>query len=175
MRTCVLSHFSCVQLFATPWTVAHQAPLSMGFSWQEYWSGWPCLPPWDLPNSGFEPISLTSPALVDGFFTTSATWGIHKATLVFPDTGSEVKSLSRVRLFASPWTGAHLAPLSMDSSRKEYWSRLPCPASGNLPNPGMEPWSPALQAASLPFELPGKLIIYLWRVPMTHFSGSITC
>ena len=71
---CVLSHFSCVQLFATPWTVAHQAPLSMGFSWQEYWSGWPCLPPWDLPNSGFEPISLTSPALADRFFTTSATW-----------------------------------------------------------------------------------------------------
>ena len=51
---CVLSHFSCVWLFATPWTVAHQAPLSMGFSRQEYWSGLPCSPPGDHPNPGME-------------------------------------------------------------------------------------------------------------------------
>ena len=49
-----LSH---VQLFVTPWTVAHQAPLSMGFIRQEYWSGMPCLPPGDLPNPGMEPKS----------------------------------------------------------------------------------------------------------------------
>ena len=48
---------SCVWLFATPWTVTHQAPLSMGFSRQEYWSGLPCPPPGDLPNSGTEPRS----------------------------------------------------------------------------------------------------------------------
>ena len=48
---CVLSHFSCVQLFATPWTVAHQAPLSMGFSRQEYWSGLPFLPPGESSQS----------------------------------------------------------------------------------------------------------------------------
>ena len=48
----VLSHFSRVWLFATLWTVAHQAPLSMGFSRQEYWSGWPCPPPGDLPDPG---------------------------------------------------------------------------------------------------------------------------
>ena len=58
---CVLSHFSHVQLFATLWTAASQAPLSMGFSKQEYWSGLPCPPPWALPNSGIEPIPLISP------------------------------------------------------------------------------------------------------------------
>ena len=54
---------SLVQLFATPWTVAHQAPLSMGFTRQEYWSGLPCLPPGDVPDPGMEPSSLRSPAL----------------------------------------------------------------------------------------------------------------
>ena len=71
--TCVLSLFSHVQLFMTLRTIVHQAPLSMGFSKQEYWSGLPCPPPGDLPNPGIEPESLASPALADGFFTTSAT------------------------------------------------------------------------------------------------------
>ena len=56
---------------ATLWTVAHQTPLSMGFSRQEYWSGLPCPPPGDLPNLGIKPASLMSPALADGFFTAS--------------------------------------------------------------------------------------------------------
>ena len=56
---CVLSHFSRVGLFVTPWTVAHQAPPSMGFSRQEYWSGLPFPSPGDLPNPGIEPRSLT--------------------------------------------------------------------------------------------------------------------
>ena len=56
----MLSHFSCVWLCATPWTVAHQAPLSMGFSWTEYWSRLPCPPPGDLPDPGIEPMSLRS-------------------------------------------------------------------------------------------------------------------
>ena len=60
---CVLSCFSCVQLFVTPWTVAHQAPLSLGFSKQEHWSGLSCPPPGDLPDPGTEPASLMSPAL----------------------------------------------------------------------------------------------------------------
>ena len=55
---CVLSHFDCVQLFVTPGTVAYQAPLSMGFPRQEYWSGLLCPPPGDPPNPGFEPPSL---------------------------------------------------------------------------------------------------------------------
>ena len=70
----MLSCFSCVQLCVTPWTVAHQAPLSMGFSRQECWSGFPMPPPGALPDPGMEPTSLMSPVLADGFFTTSATW-----------------------------------------------------------------------------------------------------
>ena len=58
---------------ATPWTVACQALLSIGFSRQEYWNGLPCSPPGDLPNPGIEPASLLSPALAGEFFITSAT------------------------------------------------------------------------------------------------------
>ena len=68
------SRFSHIGLFVTPWTVAHQAPLSMGFSRQEYWSGLPCPPPDDLPDPGMEPKSLVSPVLVGWYFITSATW-----------------------------------------------------------------------------------------------------
>ena len=64
---CLLSHFSSIWLFVTLWTIA-QAPLSMGFSRQEYWSGLRCPPPGNLPNPGMEPVSLMSPALADGFF-----------------------------------------------------------------------------------------------------------
>ena len=67
----MLSRFSCVQLLATPWTLAHQAPLSMGFSRQDYWSRLPCPPPRDLPDSGTEPTSLVSPALAGQLFTNS--------------------------------------------------------------------------------------------------------
>ena len=64
---------SCLAL-CDPCTAARQAPLSMGFSRQEYWSGLPCLPPNNLPDPGIEPVSLTSPVLAGGIFTTSATW-----------------------------------------------------------------------------------------------------
>ena len=72
LHACMLSRFSRVQLFATLWTVACQAPLFKGFSRPEYWSGWPCPPPEDLPHSGIKPTSLTSPALAGRFFTTCA-------------------------------------------------------------------------------------------------------
>ena len=70
----MLRHFSNVQLLAILWTAAHKAPLSMGFSRQEYWSGLPYPPSGYLPDPGIEPMSLTSPALAGGFFTTSTTW-----------------------------------------------------------------------------------------------------
>ena len=57
----------------------------------------------------------------------------------------KVKSLSRVRLFATPWTVAYQAPPTMGFSRQEYWSGLPFPSPGNLPDPGIEPWSPAFR------------------------------
>ena len=65
---------SCVQLFATPWTVAPQAPLSVEFSRQESWNGLPFPSPEDLPDPGIEPRSLASPVLAGGFFTASTTW-----------------------------------------------------------------------------------------------------
>ena len=63
-------------------------------------------------------------------------------------------SLSPVQLFATPWTGAHQAPLSMKFSRQEYWSGLPFPSPGDLLNPGIKLTSPTLQADSLLSEPP---------------------
>ena len=68
----------------------------------------------------------------------------------------KVKSLSRVQLFATPWTVTYQAPLSIGFSRQEYWSGLPFPSPGDLPDPGIEPGSPTLQAEALTSELPGK-------------------
>ena len=72
----VLSQFSRVRLLATLWTGARQAPLSMGFSRQEYWSGLLCPPPEDLPNPGTEPASLMSLALAGRFFTSTTMPGL---------------------------------------------------------------------------------------------------
>ena len=70
---------SCIQLFATLWTIACQAPRSMGFSRRRYWSGLPCPPPGHLPDPGIKPTSLKSPALAGELFTTSTTWEAHKS------------------------------------------------------------------------------------------------
>ena len=67
MYACLLSHFSLVRLFATLWTVAHEAPLSLEFSRKEYWGRFPCPAPGDLPDSGIKPAS---PVLAGIFFTT---------------------------------------------------------------------------------------------------------
>ena len=68
----------------------------------------------------------------------------------------KVKSLSRVRLFVTPWTAAYQATPSMEFSRQEYWSGLPFPSPGDLPDPGIKLRSPALQADALPSKPPGK-------------------
>ena len=88
----MLSHFSCVQLSATPWTTAHQASLSVRFSRQEYWIGLP----------------FPSPVIKNEVREVS-----------------EVKSFSRVWLFATPWTAAYQTLPSMGFSRQEYWSGVP--------------------------------------------------
>ena len=77
-HVCLVHHIclSSVCFFATPWTVAHQTPLSMGFFRQEYWSGLPCPPSRHIPTPGIEPMSLISPALAGGFFIISTTWEI---------------------------------------------------------------------------------------------------
>ena len=78
MCVCMLSR---LKLFVTPWTITHQAPLSMEISRQEYWSGLPCPPPGDLPDPMIEPTSLTS-TLAGGFFTTSSAWEVLRMTIV---------------------------------------------------------------------------------------------
>ena len=79
----------------------------------------------------------------------------------------KVKSLSRVQLFATLWTLAYQASLSMGFSRQEYWSRLPFPSPGDLPDPGIEPGSPTLEADALTSEPPGKPKTTIFR-PYLH-------
>ena len=71
---------------------------------------------------------------------------------------------SHVRLFATPWTVAHWAPLSMGFSRQDYWSGLPCPSPGDQPDPGIEPGSLALQWGSLPLHRMGRPVCSLFHV-----------
>ena len=77
---------------------------------------------------------------------------INTGGLLFVKKVKKVKSLSRVQLFATPWTVAHQAPPPMGFSRQEYWNGLPFPSPGDLPDPGIEPRSPALQADTLTSE-----------------------
>ena len=109
-----LSH---VQLVATPWTAAYQAPLSIGFSSQEYWSGLP----FPSPGESSRPRDRTQ---------VSCTGGRR-----FQCMKVKVKSLSHVRPSATPWIAAHQAPLSMGFSRQEYWSGVPLPSPGESSRP----------------------------------------
>ena len=130
MYCCCNVMLSYVWLSATLWAVACQAPLSMEFSRQEYWSVLPYLTLGDLPNPGIEPTSSASAAL---------------ACMV-------LSRFSCIQLSVILWTVARQAPLFMGFSRQEYWSVLPCPPPGDLPNPGMDavfPVTSALQVCIL--------------------------
>ena len=85
-------------------------------------------------------------------------WGtfFNKHNFINADVLCYAYSLSHGQLFVTPWSVAHQAPLSMGFPWQEYWSGLPCTPPGDLPNPGIELGSPALQADSLPAESPGK-------------------
>ena len=109
-RTSSPSRSVCLTLCDPIWTVTHWAPLCLGFSKQDYWSGLSIPSPGDLPDPR---IKSTVPALVK----------------------VKVKPLSRVQLLATPWTVTHQAPPSMGFSRQEYWSGLPFPSPGDLPDP----------------------------------------
>ena len=93
---------------------------------------------------------------------------IHACTLLESPSQSRfiecvLSHFSHVRFFVTLWTVARQATLSMGLSRQEYWSGLPCPPLGDLPDPGIEPRSPALQADSLPSELQGKLTLIILK------------
>ena len=85
----------------------------------------------------------------------------------------KVKSLSCVRLFATPWTVAYQAPLSMGFSRQECWSGLPFPSPGDIPNPGIKLRSPALQADTFPSEPPVNINRSIW--PCLRNNSSVLC
>ena len=98
----VLSCFSHAQLFAIPWTEAHQAPLSMGFSRQEYWSGWSFPSPGDLPSPGSKNVSLPFPALAGRFFTPSATW----------EASMFIRGRQKIMVMESVWVGISASPFT---------------------------------------------------------------
>ena len=81
----------------------------------------------------------------------------------------KVKSLSRVQLFATQWSVAYEAPQSMGFSRQEYWSGLPFPSPGDLPDPGIKPRSPTLQGDALPSEPPGKIMLKILRARLQQY------
>ena len=160
-----------VWLFATLWIVAHQAPPSLGFSRQEYWSGLPLLSP-ELPHDPTIPLlginlkkmktlfwkDICTPMFITALFTIAKIWKQSKC----PPTDEWIKQLwctwkwksfSRVWLLSTQWTAACQAPLSMELSKQEYWSGWPFPSPGDLPNPEIEPQSSTLQADSLPSDL----------------------
>ena len=96
----------------------------------------------------------------------------------------KVKPLSPVRPCVTAWTAAHQVPPSIGFSRQEYWSGVPSPSPGDLPDPGIEPQSPALQADALPSELPGRptalvgvpspaQVLYTQRLTRRHSPGDV--
>ena len=84
-----------------------------------------------------------------------------------------VKSLGCVLLFWTPWTVAYQAPPSVEFSRQEYWSGVSFPSPGDLPNPGIEPGSPALQADALPPELP-MAAPFIEKITLSPLYSSVT-
>ena len=136
---------SRVRLLATPWTAAYQAPPSMGFSRQEYWSGVPLPSP--LTCLCYAKSLQSRPTLCDsrdGSPPGSPVPGILQArtlewvAISFSNAWKWkgiVKSLSCVRLLATPWTAAYQAPPSMGFSRQEYWSGVPLPSPTNMSRP----------------------------------------
>ena len=136
---------SCVRLFETPWTVAYQGSPSTEFSRQEYWSGLP----------------FPSPVLT----LKNVLCLLVQKCLNIQETHTHIQTCVHAHLhqfFVTPWTVAHQAPLSMEFSRQEYWSGLPFPSPGNLPDSGIELMSPALADGFFTTVPPGNPI-YRYR------------
>ena len=156
---CVPSHFSRVRLFVTVWTLVCQAPLSMGFSRWDYWSGLLCPPPGDLPNPGMEPKSFMSPALAGGFFTTSATW--EALVSVFSEHSFSGVSLA----FLSRVCWVHLGKVIRQCCLQGPLSSC---CEGCLPLHDMVPDS----EIPLPFSFNFGFIFFLFSFPVVTYTCS---
>ena len=139
--------------------IAHQAPLFVGFP-REHWSGLPFLSLGDLSDPGMKPVS---PAPQVDSLPLS-----HQGSPAIGVCCVLVTKLSPT--LATPRTVACQAPLSMGFTRQEYWSGFPFPSPGDLPDPGIEPRSPALQADSLPTELQRKP--HIWYMSLIAEKSS---
>ena len=159
----------------------HCNPLALDLVSVEGFLSWACSPitehilkEWDGATSsekkvaGLDSLSLAwwgEPATASmvqlGLRSCLAVYTGHWLGVRALKTAEWVKLLSCVRLFATPWTVYYQAPPSMGFSRQEYWSGLPFPSPGDLPDPGIEPRSPALLADALLSELPGKSLRHL--------------
>ena len=172
-------------LTVTPWTAAHQAPLSRGFSRQEYWSGLPLSPPGDLPKPGIKPTSPVSSALqVDSLLSEGESHSVVSDSLLphglcspwdSPGQNTGVGSLSHLQgIFPTQGSNPglpHCRWILYQLSHKGIprileWVAYPSPA--DLPDPGTKLGSPATQADSLPTELSGKP-----SIPGVRFNSKI--
>ena len=160
MLLLLLSRFSRVWLCATPLMAARQAPPSLLFSREEHWSGLPFPSP--LQSMGLDKYIITWilhwSSIQNSFIFLNF---LYVSQPSFPPSQPLLLLLllshfSPVWLFATPWTVVSLAPPSMGFSRQEYWSGVPLPSPGDLPDPGIEPGSPVFQADALTSEPPGK-------------------
>ena len=150
----LLSH---VPLFVTPWTAAHQAPLSMRFSRQVYWSGWPFPPPGDAPNPGIKPKFLMSPASIGRFFASSATWEAHNKACIFIKSIEEAMGSSR---WSFPlWPGTHLLLYGLVPDRMQTSS---------------SPWGLGTSGlrTSKNRDVASRAL-YAWRIPGTGKPGGL--
>ena len=134
----------------TPWNVARQTPLSLGFPRQDTGVGGRFLLQGIFPTRGLNLRLLH--------------WQADSLPLTLMLLLLLLSRFSRVQLFVTPWTVAHQALLSMGFPRQKYWSRLPCPPPGDLPNKWIEPASPALAGRFFSTEPPGK--------PLLEYSNS---
>ena len=139
VRACVLSHFSHVQLFATPWTVACQAPLSMGFSRQEYWSGLPFPSPGNRPHPGMEPAP---PALAGGFLTTSTNWEAQNNDKCHTEVSLHFFRGDAKMLFLGLWVGTFKGGLLQLTKMKGFIldKRAERRLGENRGHQGKNPW-----------------------------------
>ena len=167
----VLSCFSHVWLFVTPWTVALQAPLPMRFSKQEYWNGFPCPPAGDPPDPGIEPMSS---ALRASSLPTEPPGKPWHLIWLLPKSSLNQSHMCHSLTCSWLWTMtvcsfvsdfydpiAHQAPLSMGFPRQKYWSGLPFPSPEDLHDAGIEPVSPNVSCI-------GRCILYHWATREAH-------